>query len=128
MTELQSGSTHLTRSEALSLLHAEFDRALQAFLCGESSVMAFCEAHGRAYFSHLMAHGQGGAIDSVALRRRGDVDLALHFEIIEQIVSMVCSDEESLQVEFIRCGRIGATEAARRVREKAQASTLSSTP
>ncbi len=108
------------RGQALDALLAEFDRNLRALLGGAQDVMAFCEGHGRAYFAHLMAHVADGGLDSVSLRARGDHELALHLELIERVVSLVCTDEEASQSEFIRCGRIAASEADRRIREMAR--------
>jgi hypothetical protein len=96
----------------------ELDAALADFLGGRLGIEALCELHGCWYMQlALAAAAANGEFDALALRSRDGGRWCVHLEIAEQVASLICTDHEATQVEFRRCGRMGATAAAARVRE-----------
>ncbi len=103
-------------SEAELLEAIKFhDQLLESVAAGELSFDDFCEKC-HDFYAFYALDGHESDEDELALIERHHVLIEPRRVVAEDILSLVCSDEDAEREIYKQAGRIGSVEAIRRIR------------
>ena len=91
------------------------DQLLESVASGELDFCDFCEQY-NDFYSYYALDGHESDADEQALLEKHHALIEPHRVVFEDILSLVCSDEDAKREIYQQAGRIGSFEAVRRIK------------
>jgi len=91
------------------------DQLLESVAAGELSFDDFCEKY-HDFYAYYALDGHESDQDELAILEKHQLLIEPHRVVAEDILSLVCSDEDAEREIYKQAGRIGSVEAVRRIK------------
>lgn len=104
-----------SEAELLEVIRAH-DRLLEAVASGELSFSDFREKYGNFYCSYALDGHESDRVEQ-ALLVKYQAMIEPHRAVAEEILSLVCADEDARLEIYKHAGRIGSVEAVQRIKQ-----------
>ena len=103
-----------SEAELIDAIRAH-DGLLKSLAAGELTFDEFCEKY-HDFYAFYALDGHESDEDERALLTKHEVLIEPHRVVAEEILSLVCSDEDAEREIYKQAGRIGSAEAVRRIK------------